>query len=284
MELGSFVGGGGLRIAYRTWAPRSPRAPRATVVLVHTALDHSARYDAFARLLAGRGLTVWAHDQRGHGHSDGDAGVIDDLGHATADVAHLVELARGDQGTPCFLVGHSLGAVIGLTYAMEHPGELAGIVTTAVTIDSSAAPLPLRLATDVLHLDRLGGLIAPRFPLLAISSADISTDADEVEAHRTDPLVHHGRMPMRTATEIAKANRLLGKTQLATFETPLLVIHGADDVISPPRASRRLHDHAGSVDKTLVVHDGLRHDLFHEAQPARAQVLAEIVDWIDERA
>jgi acylglycerol lipase len=282
-ELGSFVGDGGVRIAYRTWSPRSPRSPRATVVIVHTALDHSARYDQFARVLVGRGFTVWAHDQRGHGHSDGDAGVIDHLGRAVADVGHMVGLARGEHHAPCFLVGHSLGAVIALTYALDHQDELAGVVTTAVTSDSSAAPFPLRIATDVLKLDRLGGRLAPRFPLIAVDSAEISGDADEAEAHRTDPLVHHGRLPMRTATEIAKANRLLSKQRLADFHVPLLVVHGADDPISPPRSSTRLHAAAGSADKTLVIHDGLRHDLFHETKPARGRVLAEIADWIDER-
>ncbi|MDQ8046314.1 MAG: lysophospholipase [Solirubrobacteraceae bacterium] len=284
MELGSFVGDGGPRIAYRTWSPRSPRAPRATVVVVHTALDHSARYDGFAKELVRRGFTVWAHDQRGHGHSDGDAGVIDDLGHAASDVGRMVDLARREHGTPCFLVGHSLGAVIGLVYAVDHQDQLAGVVTTSVTIDSSAAPLPLRLATDVFKLDRLGGLLAPRFPLIAFDSADISGDADEVEAHRTDPLVHHGRLPMRTATEIARGNRHLDRARLASFGLPLLAVHGGRDSISPPRSSTRLVDAVGSADKTVAIHDDLHHDLFHEQQPARARVLGQIADWIDERA
>lgn len=254
------------------------------MVIVHTALDHSARYDGFARLLVSRGLTVWAHDQRGHGHSDGDAGVIDHMASAVADVAHLVELARGDHDTPCFLVGHSVGAVIGLTYALANPDALAGVVTTAITLDSSAAPLPMRLMSDVLHLDRLGAALAPKFPLLAIDTGDLTTDEHEAEAHRTDPLVHHARLPMRTASEIARANRALGKAQLARLELPLLALHGTADVISPPASSVQLDAAAGSADKTLTLYDGLRHDLFHEAQPARGQLLEQIVDWIDERA
>lgn len=283
MELGSFVGEGGLRIAYRTWAPRSPRAPRAAVVIVHTALDHSARYDEFARLLVRRGMTVWAHDQRGHGHSDGAAGVIDRLEHATADLGRVVELAKRDHTAPCFVVAHSMGAVVALSYALDHQDELAGLVTTAATLDSTPAPLPLRLLGDLLHLDRVGAMITPRFPLLAFPSDGITTDAAEAEAHRSDPLVHHGRMPMRTASELAVAIRGALARRLHELHVPLLALHGADDPIVGPAASIRLHDRVGSTDRTVTIFDELRHDLFHEMQPARGRILEQIANWIEER-
>ncbi|MDO9354126.1 MAG: lysophospholipase [Solirubrobacteraceae bacterium] len=284
MRLGSFVGEGGLRIAYRSWAPRSPRAPRATVVVVHTALDHSARYDEFARLLVRRGMTVWAHDQRGHGHSDGAAGVIDKLEHATADLGQVVDLATRDHGAPCFVVAHSMGAVVALSYALDHQERLAGLVTTAATLDSSPAPLPLRLLGDVFHLDRIAAQLTPRFPLLAFPSHEITTDPGEAEAHATDPLIHHGRMPMRTASELAHAIRGALTKRLGELHLPVLAFHGAEDPIVGPSASRRLHDAVSSQDRTLSVLDGLRHDLFHERQPQRRQLFEQIADWIEARA
>lgn len=283
MQLGSFVGEGGLRISYRSWSPRSPRAPRAAVVVVHTALDHSARYDEFARLLVHRGMTVWAHDQRGHGHSDGPAGVIDRFAHATADLGQLVDLARADHHAPCFVVGHSMGALVALGYAIDHQDGLAGLVTTSATLDTNPAPMPLRLG-ELLHLDRLAAFVTPRFPLLAFPSASFTTDAVEARAHEADPLIHHGRMPMRTASELATAIRGVIARRLHELRLPLLALHGAEDPIVPPSASTRLHDTVASGDRTLTIVDDLRHDLFHESQPGRSRVLDQIVDWIDERA
>lgn len=283
MHLGSFVGEGGLRIAYRSWAPRSPRAPRAAVVIVHTALDHSARYDEFARLLVRRGMTVWAHDQRGHGHSDGAAGIIDRLEYATADLGQVVDLATRDHDAPCFVVGHSMGAVVALSYALDHQDELAGLVTTSATLDSTPAPLPLRLLGDLLHLDRVAARITPRFPLLAFPSSVITSDAAEAEAHETDPLIHHGRMPMRTASELAVAIRGALSKRLHELHVPLFALHGADDQIVGPHASARLHDQVGSKDRTFEVFEDLRHDLFHESQPARGRVMEQIANWIEAR-
>jgi alpha-beta hydrolase superfamily lysophospholipase len=284
MELGSFVGAGGLRIAYRTWAPRSPRAPRATVVISHTAFDHSARYDEFARVLVRRGMTVWAHDHRGHGHSDGDHGVIDRLESATEDLRQVVDLATADHGSPCFVVGHSVGAVIGLRYAVDYQDQLTGFVSVAATLDSTPAPFPLRLLSDALHLDRVGAAISPRFPLLSIDLDHMTGDPVEIAAHREDPLVHHGRLPMRTASEIAKANRELGAKRLADFHVPLLVLHGERDPIAEPRLSRQLHDRVSSDDRELAIYDDLHHDLFHEVKPARGHFEEKIAGWIDARA
>lgn len=282
--MGSFVGEGGLRIAYRTWASRSPRAPRAVIVIVHTALDHSGRYDAFAQRLVKRGMRVWAHDQRGHGHSDGPAGVIDKMQHATADLAQVVGLARREHGSPCFVVGHSMGALVGLSYALGHQDELAGIVTTAVTLESSPAPMPLRLLGDVFQLDRVAARITPRFPLLAFPPSMITSDEQESAEHARDPLVHHGRMPMRTASEMAVAIRGGLSRRLGELHLPLLAMHGGDDVIVGPSASRRLHRDIGSADRTLTIWEGLRHDLFHEREPEREQLQDQIADWIDARA
>jgi alpha-beta hydrolase superfamily lysophospholipase len=46
-------------------------------------------------------------------------------------------------------------------------------------------------------------------------------------------------------------------------------------------ASVRLHEGAASADKTLVLYDGLYHEIFNE--PERDRVLGDVVRWMDAR-
>jgi acylglycerol lipase len=63
--------------------------------------------------------------------------------------------------------------------------------------------------------------------------------------------------------------------------TPLLVMHGTDDQVTPLAGSEELAVRAYSWDKTLKLYDGLFHDLLHE--PEHEKVTADIVAWLDAR-
>ena len=41
--------------------------PRAVVLLAHGMTEHSMRYDRLGRFLAQQGISLYCHDQRGHG-------------------------------------------------------------------------------------------------------------------------------------------------------------------------------------------------------------------------
>ena len=59
----------GVQLATREWLPSGP--PRAGILIVHGLAEHSGRYEHVGEQLAGRGFTVHAFDQRGHGESAG---------------------------------------------------------------------------------------------------------------------------------------------------------------------------------------------------------------------
>lgn len=74
--------------------------------------------------------------------------------------------------------------------------------------------------------------------------------------------------------------RLFEKAQ--AIRVPVLVVHGADDRLADPDASRRLLGSCGSEDKTLNVYAGTRHDVFNE--PAGERAAAEVAEWITARS
>jgi len=137
------------------------------------------------------------------------------------------------------------------------------------------------VARPLLWLAALLGLVAPRLPLVPVALEAISRDAEVVWAYREDPLVH--AMKMRAATcarlnaELRRARPRLGELRL-----PLLVLQGGADRIVPPSGAQRLHDAAGSADKTLRIYPGLWHEVHNE--PEKAQVLADLGDWLVERS
>ena len=67
------------------------------------------------------GLSVWAPDHRGHGHSSGERANIESVWAASADLDLLVNLVREQApGGPLFLVGHSMGGLIATAYAARN--------------------------------------------------------------------------------------------------------------------------------------------------------------------
>ena len=62
----------GVDVFCRRWLPTGK--PRAAVVVVHGAAEHSGRYARVAELLQGEGYAVYTLDLRGHGHTSGTTG------------------------------------------------------------------------------------------------------------------------------------------------------------------------------------------------------------------
>jgi pimeloyl-ACP methyl ester carboxylesterase len=112
-----FVEAGGRRLHLQEWgAPGRP-----ALLLLHSAAAHSHWWDWAAPLWADR-FRVLALDLRGHGLSE-RAGTYTFDDHA-GDVASVAE----GLGGPVTVVGHSMGAYVGLTLAAGRPGLVGTLV------------------------------------------------------------------------------------------------------------------------------------------------------------
>jgi acylglycerol lipase len=269
----SFTGSRGVRIAWRSWLPPGP--PRALVVVVHGAGEHSGRYEHVAAALVSAGYGVSALDHRGHGRSEGTRALIERVDHAVADVDQLVGLALdANPGAQVFVLGHSMGGLIALRYALAHQDRLAGLILSGTLAAIEDVPAALRM------LGRLLSTLAPATPLIAIDPELVSRDPAVVAAYRSDPLVHHGKLPARTAAEIADAVERLAST-VGDIHLPTLVLYGTADGLCPPAGSVMLGERIGSSDITVKAYDGLFHEILNE--PERAAVLDDVLAWLDAR-
>jgi acylglycerol lipase len=270
---GALEGVGGLRLYRQAWVPDVDA--RAMVVLVHGVSEHSGRYHHVAGRLVADGYAVHALDLRGHGRSEGPRALIDRMGNAVADLHALVEAtALAHPGVPVVILGHSMGGLLAICFALTHQERLSGLILSAPLAALEAASPATRLAARVLSA------LTPRLGVIGVDSALISRDPEVVRSYEADPLVFHGKLPARTVFELERAVRSLPKSVHA-ITVPTLIMYGSADRLCPPAGSLGLHDCIGAQDRTLKVYDGLYHEIFNE--PEQERVMEDVRTWLRER-
>jgi lysophospholipase len=271
---GSFSGVLDRHIFWRSWTPEDA-PPRAAIVLLHGLGEHSGRYDHVVARLVEEGYAVHALDHRGHGRSDGPRALIENMDNVVADVDTLVDRVAGNEpSVPVFMLGHSMGGLIALRYALAHRERLAGLILSAALAQLDAVPKPLELVGRALSV------IAPRAPLIAIDPTLTSRAPAIVEAYRSDPLVHHGKVPARTAVQLADAVEGF-PSAVAAITVPTLILYGTADGLCPPAGSVMLAERIGADDITVTAYDGLFHEILNE--PERETVLEDLTGWLAAR-
>lgn len=268
----SLTGAGGVPIVWQSWLPDGPPA-RGVVVIVHGLGEHSDRYDHVAQRLAAERLAVYAPDHRGHGRSGGPRAVVD-VDDVVADIDQLVvRAAAAHPDLPVFMLGHSLGGMVAVQYAVEHQDRLAGLVLSGALAAVHASPA-------LIGVGRLLSAVAPRAPTIALRSELVSRDPAVVAAYRADPLVHHGRIPARTAAQITETVRTF-PARAGAITLPTLILYGTADGLCPPSGSVMLAECLGSEDVTVRAYEDLFHEILNE--PERETVIDDVVAWVSAR-
>jgi alpha-beta hydrolase superfamily lysophospholipase len=268
-----FTGASGLRLFARSWRPAG--VARAVIVLVHGYAEHSGRYDHVGETLARAGYAVHAYDQRGHGRSEGERALVRSIDEYLDDLDLCVARMREAEGRlPLFIVGHSMGGGIVALHAIERrPGVRGVVLSGAAVMGGESRGIRARI---LLALSRF----LPKLPLVKLDAASVSRDPEVVRLYDADPLNYRGRMKLGLAASMMRAGQRIARG-LHSLDVPLLIMHGTKDSLVASSASVRLHDGAASTDKTLLLYDGLYHEIFNE--PERDRVLGDVVRWMGER-
>lgn len=271
---GRFKGAKNIEIYWQSWQPAQPRG---VVVLVHGLGEHGGRYRHVAEALVGQQCAVYALDHRGHGKSGGPRTFVDAFASAVADIDSVVEMARKQHPRlPLFMLGHSMGGALSLSYALRHPDKLKGLMLSGPAVALDGAPPMLKPIAKFLSV------IAPKLGMFAVDPALVSRDPAVVADYAADPLNAHGKVPARTLSEIVYFVEML-PAALPLLKLPLLVMHGEDDKLAGVAGSRMVVKEAASADKTLKVYPRLYHEIFNELPEDRAVVLRDLCAWIAPR-
>lgn len=288
--------GGGQQFA-RLWLPGG--SPRAVLLIAHGLSEHSGRYDAFARWLAGHGYAVMAADHMGHGRSDGAPGCFSGGWQAAAeDLRRQVRrLSLRWPDAPLFLLGHSMGSFLTRTLLINHPElPLAGVMLsgtaqyprrgTALMAQAITAAASLRgeqrQSGAVMLTERLFN--APFAPHR--TSCDwISRDPAQLDALCADPLCDQPpslglQRDMLRGIAYNESPRRLRRMNRSL---PVLFFSGDRDPVGlmgrGVMAAAASFQRAGMRHLTVRLYPGARHETLHETN--RAHVYADLLDWME---
>ena len=249
----------------RVWEPETD--PRAEVVLVHGLGEHSGRYERTGRLLGDAGLRVTSFDLVGFGASGGARADIESWTLYLDQVeAHL---AQTSESLPTILMGHSMGGLIALEYALSDRPAPDLLILSSPGLSGGKA-----------WQRSVAGVAASLAPRLSIpnglSGDQLSRDPGVGEAYFADPLVLT-KSTTRLGAELFSAMERVNANR-ERLGIPTLVIHGGADTIVPASGSAVL---AGLPTVERRLYPKLRHETMNE--PEGPQVVADIIGWIDRR-
>jgi lysophospholipase len=271
---GEFTSQDGLKLYYRRWDAAS--LTQAVLVVVHGYLEHSGRYQFLADYFAPRGYSLYAMDLRGHGQSGGRRAHVSSFSEYLYDLDRFLSTVQKREGDGLkFLVGHSLGGLIVLRYALDSPEGLAGLVVSSPYLANKVPISPLKL-----YAGRLLSRVVPTLALDAgLKTELLSHDAEVVRARDEDPLVQT-RFTARWATETLAAQAEVLR-RAAELRLPCLVLQGADDEVADPKVSRSFFDRLTVPDKEWIPYGGYYHEVFNEV--GRKRVFDDLAQWLQGR-
>jgi acylglycerol lipase len=268
---GTFKGSKGLNLYYQCWLPDAN--PKAVLLVVPGLAEHSGRYTNLVNYFVPKAYAVCSLDTQGHGKSEGPRCYIDKFQDYVNDVkifSNIVHQKYGDR--KIFMVGHSMGSTIAIAYAIQHQGDLGGLIISGAFLKPGSS-VPSVLKVVVRAISKL----FPRMGVTVVDATAISQDKAVVDAYVNDPLVYRGKVTARLVAELVKTLDEL-PALIPKITLPIIIMYGTNDRLCNPEGSRMLYDLVGSRDKTIKQYEGFYHEVFNE--PEHLQVMADLEAWL----
>jgi len=251
--------------------------PRALVAIVHGLGEHSGRYAALAEALVSRHFTVAALDLPGHGEAKGTRGDARSWEFLREQcVPATFTASRGMPGQPpdlqTILLGHSMGGLLALDYALAHPRQLLAVVASAPALRD--APVPgWKMA-----MARAAKVVAPGTGFAhGLPEENMSRDPEVLELRREDTLVHD-RITPRLYFGFSEAQKRV-KAEAKRLAVPTLLLQGMADRVVDPKGVLEFNVGAPHAMARLITYPNAYHEVFNDLD--RDQAFRDLVGWLD---
>jgi acylglycerol lipase len=259
---------------FRRWAAPEPAA---ALILVHGMGGHSDRYQECGRTWAGRGISTYALELRGFGHTEGPKGHVDtfDVYHKDLEIL-LARVMAEHSRRPVFLLGESMGGVLSVDFILRRPALLSGLILVAPSFrDRLSVPLATKAQAFLHVLAR-----HRKWYDVPWNPADFTRDPALIDFLNADPY----EVKKVTAQFYFAYTPVSARARKAApfLKLPVLVCLPGEDRMIDSTYTREFFERIDSPDKKLVEYEGHFHALLLDV--GRERVLGEIADWIRERS
>ncbi|MEE9599364.1 MAG: lysophospholipase [Anaerolineales bacterium] len=261
-------------IYYQNWFP--DESVRAVLLIAHGLNEHCGRYQHLAEYFVNEGYAIYGFDYPGHGRSEGTRSYIKDFSEFTETLLIYIEKIKEWQPyLPIFILGHSMGGLVGAHLLIDHPDQVAGAI-----LSGSLILVPDNISPITITIGKIISTILPKLGLAAIDSSGLSRDPNIIKAYRADPLVITGKVTTNLSIKMNQAmDRVV--TDGGKINLPLLLLHGKADYIVDPVSTQFLYDLVSSENKKIIYYEGLYHEIYNE--PEHDQVFEDVSSWLNKQ-
>ncbi|MHA1302786.1 MAG: lysophospholipase [Candidatus Heimdallarchaeaceae archaeon] len=267
----NFKGLDGKTIYYQAWLPEEPKA---IVQIFHGFGEHSGRYGNVVNKLVPEGYAIYANDHRGHGKSEGRRNHVKSF-EIYADEAYILTkiIRETYPNLPLFVLGHSMGSLVGHIFALKYQNELAGLILSGSGTTNYDPPKFIKIFALVM------AKIIPTFTAATFFDPnEISYDKKTVEDYMNDPLVHYKKATAALGACFMTHYKKV-KPRMKEIQIPVLMQSGAADNLMLEK--EEVFNDLGSKDKVLKVYDGCKHEVYNEAKEDRESALNDLLIWLN---
>ena len=210
-----------------------PGLTRASVCFLHDIGDHFGRYEYVADYLCKEGVAIYGADLPGHGKSPGIRGHVGPRQGVYRIIDKLYVHARRASPAPIFVMGHSMGGNIALSYRLRNTDmDIKGYI-----ISSPWLKLQKKATLAQTFLLNAGAALFPSRAMDSGMTAEArSRTRETAENAKKDPLMHLLITPQTALDSSRAAGEILGKAN--TWLAPVYLFHGTKDRVCSVEGSR----------------------------------------------
>ena len=255
---GHFQGAGGPRLFYRYF--ECPDAPD-TLVILHGHGEHSGRYEKFAEKLKEDRLSIAVYDGRGYGLSEGRDVYVDSFEEFLFDLTEFLNVLKQKHGQKgkIFLLGHSLGGLVAVHWALRFPESLKALFL-------SSPFLGMRLPRPLIWMNTFLNRLKPDFIYQnPIYPPHLTHNPEEVRNYQADRLIKR-KISVRLIHEVLKYQAKLQGMEQVGFPFPVYMMLAGLEKIVDRSCSRAFFQKLQAPRKKVKVFDGFYHEIFNELQ------------------
>ncbi|ALC82084.1 MULTISPECIES: alpha/beta hydrolase [Bacillus] len=249
--------------------------PVATIVIIHGACEYHGRYKWLIEMWRTSGYNVIMGDLPGQGTSTRARGHINSFREYIDEVTLWVEEAKKME-LPLFLLGHSMGGLIAITWYKEnHSSPVKGIILSSPCLGVQVKVNKfLDIASKGLNK------VLPTFRVDSGLTIEMATRNQEViQADENDSL-YITKVSVRWYRELLKAIEETAKPTEAYLNIPLLLMQAGDDKVVDKSMVINWFNQLKSHNKSYREWEGLYHEIFNE--PEREDVFQAARNFTDQ--